>query len=65
MYTPYTVYNTRSGILRILCEARAKAEKYIKIACILSQVRDEAAEAVEHRTYLSRWQLSSEHLLKI
>jgi len=65
MYTPYTVYNTRSVILRILCEVRAKAEKYIKIACVLCQVRDEAEEAVEHRTYPSRWQLSSQHLLKI
>jgi len=46
MYTSYTVYNTRSVILMILCEVRAKAEK-----CVLCQVRDEAEETVEHRTY--------------
>jgi len=51
MYTPYTVYNTRNVILRILCEVRAKAEKYFRIARVLCQVREEAEETVEHRTY--------------
>jgi hypothetical protein len=51
MYTPYTVYNTRSVILRILCEVRAKAEQYFRIACVLCQVGDEAEETAEHRTY--------------
>jgi hypothetical protein len=51
MCTPYTVYNTRSVTLRILCEVRAKAEKYFRIACVLCQVRDVAEETVEHSTY--------------
>jgi hypothetical protein len=51
MYTPCTVYNTWSVILRIRCEVRAKAEKYFRIACVLCQVWYEAEETVEHRIY--------------
>jgi hypothetical protein len=51
MYTPYNVYNSRSVILRILCEVRVKTEKYLRVACVLCQAREETEETVEHRTY--------------